>query len=217
LSFAPERVATVVLAAGAGKRLGGPKALLAWPAPHGGQPVPLAIAHAEERLAAESRRVLIVIRKPLFTSLLGYVRPGVDLLSSDAADDLGPAGSLAFAVPRLGDVEVAVVTPVDTPPAKPDTVARLLAALASDDAILAARPSCRGRAGHPVALRRAALARYAEASHPPHPSPPPLRDHLRALGAASTDVDVTDPTVLIDLNTPADVMGTLGALPRFFK
>ena len=52
---------------------------------------------------------------------------------------------------------------------------------------------------------------------PTHPSPPPLRDHLRALGAASTDVDVTDPTVLIDLNTPADVMGTLGALPRFFK
>jgi hypothetical protein len=30
-------------------------------------------------------------------------------------------------------------------------------------------------------------------------------------------VDVTDPTVLIDLNTAADVMGTLGALPRFFK
>lgn len=213
-AFPPARVATVVLGAGAGKRLGGPKALLAWPGP-GGKPVPLAVAHAEERLAAESGQVLLVIRKPMFTSLLGYVRPGIDLLSSDAADDLGPAGSLSFAVPRLGavaaDVDVVVVTPVDTPPAKADTVARLLAALAERPEILAARPSCRGRAGHPVALRRAALARYTE------PAPPPLRDHLHALGPAVVDVDTTDPTVLIDLNTPADVMGTLGALPRFFK
>jgi hypothetical protein len=44
-----------------------------------------------------------------------------------------------------------------------------------------------------------------------------LRDHLQALGPACASVDVSDRTVLIDLNTPADVMGTLGALPRFFK
>jgi molybdenum cofactor cytidylyltransferase len=208
---ARSRVATVVLAAGAGKRIGGPKALLAWPAPGSGQPVPLAIAHAEERLAAESGRVLLVTRKPMVTSLLGYVRPGIDLLASDAHDDLGAAGSLAFAFPRLGEVSVVLVTPVDTPPARPETVARLLAALAADPSLLAARPVCRGRAGHPVALRRAALSRYAE------PAPPPLRDHLHALGDACAGVDVTDPTVLIDLNTPADVMGTLVALPRFFK
>jgi CTP:molybdopterin cytidylyltransferase MocA len=204
-------VATVVLAAGAGKRIGGPKALLAWPGPQTGQPVPLAIAHAEARLGAESGRVLVVTRKPIVASLLGYVRPGVDLLASDAADDLGPAGSLAFAFPRLGEASVIVVTPVDTPPARPETVARLLDALAADPEILAARPVCRGRAGHPVALRHAALARYAA------PAPPTLRDHLQALGPACAGVDVTDPTVLIDLNTPADVMGTLGALPRFFK
>jgi CTP:molybdopterin cytidylyltransferase MocA len=201
----------VVLAAGTGKRLGGPKALLAWPAPVGQGVVPLAIAHGEERLGAESGRVLLVVRKPLLTSLLGFVRPGIDLLASDAGDELGAAGSLAFAVPRLGEADVVVVNPVDTAPARADTVARLLAALAERPALLAARPVCRGRAGHPVALRRAALARYAE------PAPPPLRDHLRALGAARGDVDVTDPSVLIDLDTPADVMGTLGALPRFFK
>lgn len=62
-----------------------------------------------------------------------------------------------------------------------------------------------------MALRLAALHRYTE------PSPPPLRDHLHALGAACAAVDVTDPTVLIDLNTEADVMGTLQTLPRFFK
>jgi molybdenum cofactor cytidylyltransferase len=204
------RVAAIVLAAGAGVRLGGPKALLVWPGPKGTER-PLAIAHAEERLAAESGRVLVVTRKPVVKSLVGHVRPGLDLLASDAPDELGPAGSLAFAVPRLSDEEIVIVTPVDTPPAKADTVARLLAALSADAALLAVRPVCRGRAGHPVALRRAGLARYGE------PSPPPLRDHLHALGAACGSVDVADPTVLIDLNTPADVMGTLRTLPRFFK
>ena len=73
------------------------------------------------------------------------------------------------------------------------------------------RPVSHGRAGHPVALRRPALARYAE------PSPPPLRDHLHTLGPACGAVEVADPTVLIDLDTPADVMGNLRVLPRFFK
>jgi molybdenum cofactor cytidylyltransferase len=182
-AFTPAEITTVVLAAGVGKRLGGPKALLAWPAPRGGHPIPLAIAHAEERLDAESGRVLVVTRKPVVVSLLGHVRPGIDLLASDAADDLGAAGSLAFALPRLADTAVVVVTPVDTPPARPETVARLLAA----------------------------LARYGA------PSPPPLRDHLQTLGPACAGVDVSDPAVLVDINTPADVMGTLGALPRFLK
>jgi molybdenum cofactor cytidylyltransferase len=205
------QIVTILLAAGAGKRLGGPKALLCWPGPRGHER-PLAIAHAEERLAAESRRVLVVTRKAVVFSLLGHVRPGIDLLASDAADELGPAGSLAFAVPRLGTgVDLAVVTPVDTPPARAETVAHLIEALATDPALLAARPTYHGRGGHPVVLRPAALARYAE------PDPPPLRDHLHALGAACAGVDVTDPMVLIDLDTPADVMGTLQALPRFFK
>ncbi len=201
-------VVTVVLAAGTGKRLGGPKALLAWPAGKGRE-VPLAIAHADARLAAESARVLVVTRRPVIGVLLGHVRPGIDLLASDAADELGPAGSLAFAAPRLGDAAAVVVTPVDTPPARAETVAALLARLDADPALLAARPVYKGRAGHPVALRRAALERYAA------PDPPALRDHLRALGAALGDVDVADPAILVDINTPADVMGILRTLPRF--
>src|SRR5262249_44185888 len=148
-------------------------ALLAWPSAKG-KDIPIAVAHAEARLAAESRLVLVVTRKAMMKPLLGHVRPGLDLLVSDAAEELGPAGSLAVAVPRLGDVEAVIVTPVDTPPAKADTVAKLLARLAEDPALLAARPVYKGRAGHPVALRRAALDRYTA------PSPPPLRDHLRA-------------------------------------
>src|SRR5262245_22162403 len=64
-------VITVVLAAGKGERLGGPKALLAWPSPdRAGSDHPLAIAHADARLAAESERVLIVTRRVYMRSLL---------------------------------------------------------------------------------------------------------------------------------------------------
>ena len=201
-------VVSIVLAAGSGKRLGGPKALLAWPWEKGRE-LPLAVAHAETRLGAESERVLVVTRRPMITALLGYVRPGIDLLASDADEALGAAGSLAFAAARLGDAQIALVVPVDTPPARAETTAKLIAALGADPALLAARPSYHGRAAHPAALRRAALARYGE------PRPPPLRDHLKALGAACAHVEVTDPSVLVDLNTPADVMGVLRTMPRF--
>ncbi|WP_437500735.1 nucleotidyltransferase family protein [Sorangium sp. So ce1099] len=205
---------TIVLAAGAGKRLGGPKALLAWPAAtKGGAERPLAIAHAEARLEAESARVLVVVRGSVFHALLAHVRPGVDLVSWTAPDDLGPAGSLAVAAPRIGDADAVVVTPVDVPPASAATVARLLARLdagaSSTAPPLAVRPRHLGRGGHPVVLRAEALQRYLEAD------PPPLRDHLRALGDRCVDEEVDDPGVLHDLNVPVDVIRVLGGPPRF--
>ncbi|AUX24809.1 hypothetical protein SOCEGT47_053490 [Sorangium cellulosum] len=212
-----KRVITIVLAAGAGKRLGGPKALLAWPAAtKDGPERPLAIAHAEARLSAESARVLVVVRSSVMNALLAHVRPGIDLVAWSAPDDLGPAGSLAVAAPRIGDAEAVVVTPVDVPPASAATVARLLARLdagaaseASAAPPLAVRPRHLGRGGHPVVLRAEALARYLE------PDPPPLRDHLRSLGERCVDEDVDDPGVLLDLNVPVDVIRVLGGPPHF--
>ncbi|MGK3986694.1 NTP transferase domain-containing protein [Sorangium sp. So ce136] len=208
------KVITIVLAAGTGKRLGGPKALLAWPAATKGRAErPLAIAHAEARLEAESARVLVVVRSSVFHALLAHVRPGVDLVSWTAPDDLGPAGSLAVAAPRIGDADAVVVTPVDVPPASAATVARLLARLdagaSSGAPPLAVRPRYLGRGGHPVVLRAEALQRYLEAD------PPPLRDHLRALGDRCVDEEVDDPGVLHDLNVPVDVIRVLGGPPRF--
>ncbi|WP_437275649.1 NTP transferase domain-containing protein [Sorangium sp. So ce375] len=209
-----KRVITIVLAAGAGKRLGGPKALLAWPsATKGGAERPLAIAHAEARLSAESARVLVVVRSSVFHALLAHVQPGIDLVSWTAPDDAGPAGSLAVAAPRIGDADAVVVTPVDVPPARTATVARLLARLEADASSatppLAVRPRHLGRGGHPVVLRTEALQRYLEAD------PPPLRDHLRALGNRCVDEEVDDPGVLHDLNVPVDVIRVLGGPPRF--
>jgi molybdenum cofactor cytidylyltransferase len=210
-------VVSIILAAGKGERLGGPKALLLWPstAQRGRTELPLAIAHAEARLEAESSRVLVVTRRPVFKALLAYIRPGIDLLSSDMPDDLGPAGSIAFGAARTGDAPYVLITPVDTPPARSDTTARLLDRLcgpgAGDPPPLAVRPRYGERAGHPVILRAEALAPYRK------PQPPALRDHLRTLGARCVDVEVDDSAVRLDLNTPADIMGALRAPPRFLS
>lgn len=207
--IAPPQVG-IILAAGKGERLGGPKALLAWPSGAGQPPRPLAIAHAEALLAAGCGRALIVARSQVVKALLSHVRPGIDLVASTAAEALGPAGSLGVAAGRLGGAAIAVVTPVDAAPARAATVGQLLSRLTSGEpAPLAVRPRHNGRGGHPVALRAEALERYLE------PNPPPLRDHLRALGNRVADEDVPDASVLVDLDKAIDVLRATGAPPRF--
>lgn len=201
---------TIVLAAGRGLRLGGPKALLLWPGAANQKPRPLAIAHAEARLSAESKRVIVVARKQVVAALIPFVRPGLDLVVSSAPDDLGPAGSIATAVPKLAPDDRVIVCPVDTLPARAETVKALLDKLGTGGAPpLATRPKHSGRAAHPVALQAVALDRYKQ------PNPPPLRDHLHALGEACVDVDVDDADVLVDMDTPAQAMRWLRGPPSF--
>jgi molybdenum cofactor cytidylyltransferase len=203
----------LVLAAGKGERLGGPKALLAWPAPgDGGGDVPLAIAHAETRLQAECERAVLVVRKEVANSLLGFVRPGIDLMVSTAEDVLGPAGSLATAAARLAAEDVlVVVTPVDTPPASAAIVKILVDRLVAETELVAARPTHGGRGGHPVVVRARWLERFLV------PRPATLRDALGELGAACASIEVDDPRIRIDLDTPADLAGAIGRPPRFIR
>ena len=218
-------VTTVVLAAGRGVRLGGPKALLAWPL-EPGQWVPLAAAHAALRQRAESDRVLIVTRADIAVALARHAPDLVaDLVVSAAPDDDGPAGSIAaatvfLAAENAGEAaagDLVLITPVDCPPARPATAQALLDRLRHHPELLAARPKHGRRRGHPVVLRVTALAPYGAGD------PPPLRDLLRALGDRVADVELDDETVLRDIDNPADwaawtqLQGyDAAAVPRFF-
>jgi CTP:molybdopterin cytidylyltransferase MocA len=173
---------------------------LAWPS--AGGEVPLAAAHVAAR--AESERVLVVVRDDVARILARHLPERGELVVSRADDALGPAGSIAAAAPRVDEDAIALVTPVDCPPASDGVVRALLDAMGEAGA-LAARPCHAGRRGHPVALAGSVLARYRDEALP-------LRAVLAALGARVRDVEVDDPAVLDDLDTPAD----LGRAPRFF-
>lgn len=189
--------------------MGGPKALLLHRDRRGVER-PLALAHALCRLNAESARVVVVARAEVAAALLPHAPTGALVVSSTAPDELGPAGSLAVAMPHLGAEPLVLVTPVDVPPASAQLVRSLMSALGgAADAIDAVKPRHALRGGHPVLLRRSALAPYEDPSR----VPPPLRDVLRGLGPRSMAMDVTDPGVLVDWDAPAD----LRRPPRFFR
>ena len=243
-------VIAIVLAAGQGARLGGPKALLLVRPPVSPREMPLIEAQCVELLGSGSARALAVVR-PDVAALTGegLRAAGAEVVVSRALDALGPAGSLAAAAACLlpggappvaraggsppsttpgrgGRAErdrgwassdtIFLVTPVDVR-AGAGTAGRLAAALlapSGDPSALVAVPRHSGRRGHPVALRAEALARYLE------PDPPPLRDHLRALGDRVIAVDVDDPLILEDLDfahqTEALLRLTGSAAPAFW-
>jgi CTP:molybdopterin cytidylyltransferase MocA len=190
-----ERLLAIILAAGAGARMGGAKATLVV------EGEPLARRHARRMREAGCEDVVLVTRAEL---ALRFAADAAVVVS--AAPD--PAGSLALGLRALAPApgDLVVVTPVDAWPARPETIAALIAAVRGG--ALAATPSHGGRGGHPVVARGAVLAPLAEA-------PRPLRGALAALGSARVRIDVDDASVTRDLDTPADVLEATGRPPHF--
>ena len=191
----------IVLAAGRGRRMGGPKALLQMP-----NGLPLAWEHA--RLRSDCTTLLVVVRDDVATVLEKHRPPAIAaaLVVSAQEDALGPAGSLraaALAHP-IADDDLVLVTPVDCMPVSLATVAKLHQAMPGH---LAVKPRFGGRGGHPVLLRGALLQRYRKAT-------PPLREVLRSLAPKQLcEVPVDDPAVACDVDTASD----LGATPIFVR
>ena len=130
----------VILAAGEGRRMGGPKARLLFDG------APLAWSHATRALASGFAAVTLVVRRedaPLLTFPEGEM-PAVRFALSGAPD---AAGSLAvgLAAGAWTADTIVLVTPVDLPPAEPATIAQLLRAVQSGAA--AASPRFAGRGG----------------------------------------------------------------------
>jgi molybdenum cofactor cytidylyltransferase len=189
--------AAVLLAAGHGGRMGGPKARLCI------EGRALLLHHVERAAELGIERVVAVVN-PQEASRIAL--SGVTLALSEAPD---PAGSLAVGVIALGGIvaeDAVLVTPVDTLPPSPEVYAALAREL--EAGARAATPIFDGDGGHPVACRFVELATYA--TRGPHP---PLRDVLNALGEKRVRVVVKDPRVATDLDTPEDVRALTGTGP----
>ena len=148
-------VAGLVLAAGAGRRMGGPKALLRL-SPTGPSLVELAVARLRD---AGLEQVLVVVGSAAPEVTVRAERAGAAVVEAPDWDE-GMGASLRRGLEALGvtDARAALLMLVDLPDVGADVHARLLASVSDDhdgdpNGVLA-RAAYDGRAGHPVLLGR---------------------------------------------------------------
>jgi CTP:molybdopterin cytidylyltransferase MocA len=152
-------VVGIVLAAGAGRRMGGPKALIG-PLAAPGARSPLEQVATWVRDGGCSRVVAVIGADA--DAVRATVAPLPWLRVVEAADWAeGMGASLRAGLHAAGDAPVALVTLVDLPDVRADVVARLLATAPVGEDVLA-RASYGGVPGHPVLFGRAWWPRVME-------------------------------------------------------
>jgi nicotine blue oxidoreductase len=178
-------IAGLVLAAGAGRRLGRPKAEVML----GG--IRLIDRSVQTLLAGGCEQVIAVVREP------SVVVPGALTLVNSAGGD-GMGSSLRTGMAALpDDTEVVVVTLVDLPDISPAEVSAMITWYRNGASIIAARRA--GRRSHPVLIARRWFTDFTTAAHDDQGGRAFFAAHL-------DDVDFMDtPHPISDIDTPEDL------------
>ena len=191
-------VVLVIVAAGAGRRLGGvAKALL----PAEGETFLAAIAATAA--GGGAGRAVVVIGPPHGERVaIEARRLGLEL-THNPDPDRGMSSSVAIgfahALERFGDAGAALLWPVDHARVAQVTVARLAAEAQADRVVI---PTWRGRGGHPTAFGRALWPQLAGCASLPRGARSVLEQH--ADHVVRTEVD--DPGVRADVDRAADLL-----------
>lgn len=193
-------VAGIVLAGGASRRMGKPKAGLL----HEGRTF---LAHVVGALRAAGLDDLIVVSGSAHDAVLAALPPGDGARVLRNPDpDRGQLSSLKLALTDLHGREAsrpdaAVMALVDHPAVQPATVAQLVAAWADAQSAAIAVPMFAGRRGHP-ALFAARVWDDLLAT----PDALGARAVVHADASRLLEVPVDDPGVRIDVDTPEDFL-----------
>lgn len=187
----------VILAAGAGSRLGGvAKALLV------GTDRRTFLNRIIDTLDAVGvMRPIVVVGAP-FASAVGAAAEGLGaaaIMNHDPARGMASSVAIGFsALAKASDADAAFLWPVDHPAVEVATLRGLIAALMHHDA---ARPVYNGRGGHPPLIARRVFDGLAACTN--------VEGGARTvLSLANTlDVVVDDPGVVRDIDTPGDLEG----------
>jgi molybdenum cofactor cytidylyltransferase len=195
----------VILAAGESSRMGQPKALLPW---RGGT----ILSGAIRVLNAFTDMVIVVAGKNA-----ELLRPVVDAQAAylvvNPQPDLGQFSSLQTGVQDVLNRgrDAAIVTLVDRPPARPETVEHLKDEFLSrvDRNIWAAVPEYESKHGHPFVVGRELITRYLGA-----PATSNARDIHHANPSRIVYVPVNDPFVITNIDTPEQFAELRAAYPE---
>jgi CTP:molybdopterin cytidylyltransferase MocA len=194
----------IVLAAGVGHRMGGPKALLVVD----GQP--LVNAHVERLREAGCRPIVVVVRAAIAPQVRDMLRETPEAQVC-VADTTSMAASLVAAlecIPAQPDRAV-VVSPIDTLPVRLSTLQALLGAVTALE-VHVATPRYQARGGHPIVARESLLQAYRDGYSGP------LRDLLHGAEARRRRLDIDDPEIVSDFDTPSDLAARRpGLVPEF--
>lgn len=174
----------IVLAAGGGSRMGEPKSLL----PLDGTTVVSCHVNALSTVCSEVIVVIGADAPAIKSSLTGH-KGTIRILENSSWEDTTQIDSLRIALDAIDEQRVVLVTPVDTPPATPETLQCLCAAYPQTTAPVA--PT--GERGHPVMLSPVATARVRTNVLP---------RGLRPILADANTVAVSDPLAHLDFDTP---------------
>jgi len=183
----------IVLAAGAARRMGRPKGTLEL---DGLSFVERAV---ETLRGGGCRQVLVVVRPDGEATGRAASAAGARVVvNPDAGAE--QIDSLRLALRNLDDgVRAAMVLPVDHPLVRPATVAALLAAWSDGEPALV-RPLRDGRPGHPTIFSRPLFSELLDATLPRG-----AETVVSAHAADARDIEVDDPGVLADIDSPEDL------------
>jgi CTP:molybdopterin cytidylyltransferase MocA len=188
----------VVLAAGAGKRMGGSaKAALLLP---DGRTFLAAVAASAR--AGGCRRVVVVVGRPHSEATrAAALAAGVTEIVENPDPDRGMTSSLAVALDGLDPraVDVALSWPVDHALVRASTVANVLRAGGRD--LIVVPTAASGRGGHPTAFGASLWPELRKAAALPDGA----RAVVRADPARVVRVATSDPGTFFDIDTPDDL------------
>ena len=194
------RVAGLLLAAGAGRRMGGPKALVELD----GEPLVARGLRALRDGGLDPRVVVLGAHADAARAAAEAADPAATVVVADGwADGMGASLRAGLAALGAAAVDAVLVLLVDTPGIGPEALARVAGAATRDGLV---RGGYDGRPGHPVVLGAEHLAGAAAAAH----------DDVGARGylAGRDDVrsvEVGDVATREDVDTPADLARVSGS------
>jgi molybdenum cofactor cytidylyltransferase len=195
------RVAAIVLAAGEGRRMGGPKALT----PLGDGTFASTVLGRLDRKGVAARIVVVGAQAERVAASASWP-PGVTIVVNERwRDGMLTSVWAGLDAAEAAGAEAVLVHPVDNPFVSAATVDAVVRALELGARIAA--PSHGGRRGHPAGFARAAFAALREAD--------PARG-ARAVLAEHPDWIVhvpAGPDCLVDVDTPADLRDSLKSFP----